>query len=103
MFWYELIYEWALLLLAYFGPILLQASCVMIGVHQPSENPIDMMLLQLIMQPIWKRQIQARDPVWMKIVNKTAAFLPQESQLENLVDSQLLRLEGSDFAGVHEV
>ena len=36
----------------HFGPTLFQASCVMIGVHQPSENSIDMMLLQLIMQPI---------------------------------------------------
>lgn len=38
--------------LQHFGPILLQASCVMIGEHQPSENPIDLMRLQLIMQPI---------------------------------------------------
>jgi hypothetical protein len=37
----------------------------------------------------------------MKIVNKAADFLAQESQ--NLVDSQLLWLEGSDFAGVNEV
>jgi hypothetical protein len=60
-----------------------------------------MLPLQLIMQPIWKGQIQALDPVWMKIVYKAADFLPQESQ--NLLDSQLFRLEGSDLAGVHEV
>ncbi len=84
----------------HFPSVTFQASRLQVGVHQPSEDPVDMVLLKLIMLAVRIRQIQARDPVWMKIVNKAADLLCQVGQ--DSVFSQHFRLEQCNFARMHE-
>jgi hypothetical protein len=52
-----------------------QASSLYGGIHQPSEDPVDVVFPQLIMLAVRIRQFQARYPFWMKIVKKAADLL----------------------------
>ena len=84
----------------HFSSVAFQASRLQVGVHQPSEDPVDMVLLKLIMLAVRIRQIQPCDPVWMKIVNKAADLLCQVGQ--DSVFRQHFRLERCNFARMHE-